>query len=272
MPEDDFMIPRRSRSSAPEAETNPRPNDVAQGMHIDPKVLEERRRRKEALAPHPKTVNAEKDEPWHYLDRRIGDAFPTFEEPMWTLGDAARWVAERTREAVDGLSIDDERLLAIVLEIQGALAAGEVRAWAHTPNDPVPRELPSETWAVYQLAIEECDRLLRIVPVLANASPDDARALLDIRLSREDVLRRWPDDKATAPSRVLGTVATENACRLWLTDLMKTNPNDPQRKEAVREKAEKHFPKLGKRGFDRAWAAAIGHASADKWSAPGRRS
>lgn len=272
MTDDDFLIPRGSRSGAPESGGSPSPEEAAQGMRVDPKILEERRRRKEALCAQPKTVDAEAHEPWRTRDGRIGDAFPTFDEPMWTLGDTARWVAERTREAVDGLSIDDERLLEIVLEIQGALGAGEVRAWAHTPNDPVPRELPSETWAVYQLVIEERNGLLWIVPFRCSGSPDDDPALLDMRLSREDVLRRWPDDKGTTPSRVLGTVATENACRRWLTELMKTNPNKPQPKEAVRETAEKRFPKLGKRAFDRAWAAAISHAAADRWSAPGRRS
>src|SRR6476659_2956708 len=132
MPEDDFLIPRSSNSSMPDAGTSPG-DEAAKNLRIDPKVLEERRRRKEALAPQPKTLNSEKDEPWRYMDRRISEAFPAFEELMWTLGDTARWVAERTRGAVDGLSIDDERLPDIVLEIQDALAAGEVRAWAYSP-------------------------------------------------------------------------------------------------------------------------------------------
>src|SRR5262249_19133459 len=149
-------------------------------------VLEERRRRKERLTSQPKTVDAETDKPWRYLDRRFGEAFSTFEEPMWTLCDTARWVAERTREAVNGPTIDEERLVEIVPEIQSALATGEVRAFAHTANDPVPRELPRETWAIYQLAIEELNGLLCIVPVL-GASPNQERALLDIRLSREGV-------------------------------------------------------------------------------------
>lgn len=224
------------------------------------------------MAPQPKTVDGEMDKPWRYMDRRIGDALPTFAEPMWTLGDTARWVAERTREAVDGWSIDEERLFEIVPEIQGALAAGEVRAWAHTPNDPVPRELPSETWAVYQLAIEERDDLLWIVPVLASASPDDERTLLNIRLSRDDVLLRWPNEQGSTPPHEVGTVAAEHRCRLWLLKLMKADPNNPRPKQALREEAKSRFPKLSNRGFERAWAAAISQSGADRWSAPGRRS
>lgn len=270
MPEDDFLIPRRSYSSAPEAETSLGPEAV-QGVRIDQSVLEERRRRKRALAQHPKTIDNDRH-PWSYLDRRIGNAFPAFEEPLWTLGDTARWIAERTREAVDGLSIDEERLFELVLEIQRALAAGEVRVWAHTPNDPVPRELPNETWAVYQLAIEERDSLLRIVPVHARGSPDDAPVFFDIRLSREDVLRRWPDDQGKVPSPGEGTVGAEYRCRLWLTNLMKTEPHKPQPKSAVRKEAKERFPTLSNRSFDRAWTSAIGQSGAYMWSAPGRRS
>ena len=240
-------------------------------MHIDPKVLEERRRRKEALTPHPKTVDRD-EASWRYLDRRIGDAFPAFKEPMWTLGDAARWIAERTREAVDGLSIDAERLFEIVLEIQSALAAGEVQVFAHTPNDPVPRQLPSETWAVYQLAIEERNKLLFIVPLHSSGSPSDEPVLFDIRLSREDVLRRWPDDEEKARAPEVGAVGAEHRCRLWLTNLMKNDPHKPRPKLAVRKEAKERFPTLSNRGFDRAWTSAINQSGAARWSAPGRRS
>jgi hypothetical protein len=270
MPEDDLLIPRSSNSLMPDAGTRPA-DEAAKNLRIDPKVLEERRRRKEALAHQPKTLNSDKDEPWRYMDRRISEAFPAFEELMWTLGDTARWVAERTREAVDGLSIDDERLHDIVQEIQDALAAGEIRAWAHTPNDPVPRELPRETWAVYQLTIEH-DFLLQIIPFRSSSSADDERVLLDIRVSREDVLGRWPDAQSAAAPRELTTVGSANACRLWLVNVIKSRPNNPSPKETVRQEAKERFPKLGKRGFDRAWAAAIGQTGAEKWSAPGRRS
>jgi hypothetical protein len=271
MPEDDFLIPRLSYSGAAEAETNPPLNEAAQGVQIDPRTLEERLRRKRALAPQPRTVDND-DCPWRNLDRRIGDAFPAFEERMWTLGETARWVTERTREAVNGLSIDDERLLEIVVEIQGALAGGEVRAWAHTPTDPVPRELPTETWAIYQLAIEERHGLLWIIPVHSTGSPNDAPVFLDLRLSREGVLRRWPDDQERAPSPGLGTVGAEHGCRIWLANLIKAKPHNPQPKHALRKEAKGRFPTLSDRGFDRAWTAAISETGAVHWSAPGRRS
>jgi hypothetical protein len=272
MSDDDFLIPRHYPMSETEADTSSLPEQQAQGLRIDPRVSEERCRRKKSLMSQPKTIHDDPDQPWSHVDRRIGDAFPCFDEPMWTLGATARWVAERTREAVDGWSIDQEQLFEVVPEIQIALAAGEVRTWAHTTHDPVPRELPRETWAVYQLAIEERDGLLRIIPVRATGSPSDEPVLLDLLLGREGVLHRWPDPEASTHPRDLGTIASENACRLWLVDLMKTNPHNPRSKEAVRQEAKERFTNLGKRGFDRAWAAAIKETMAEKWSAPGRRS
>ena len=123
MSEDDFIIPRNSSSATAVGGTN-RPHETPERVHVDRKVLEERQRRKEAIAPQPKAINADKDEPWKYLDWAIGKVFPAFDERMWTLGEVARWIAEPTREAVDGLSMDDERLLEIVCEIQQALASG----------------------------------------------------------------------------------------------------------------------------------------------------
>jgi len=271
MPEDDFLIPRRSRSPEPEVGAHPKPTDAARGPRIDPKVLEERRRRKETLAPQPKTIDSSKDEPWRYLDRRIGDAFSAFKEPMWTVGDTARWVAERTREAVDGLTIDEERLFEIVPEIHGALAAGDVGSWAHTPNNPVPQELPAETWTVYTLAIEDRNGLLFIVPVRSSGPPDDERALLDLRLNREQILLRWPDAQGKTPSPEVGTVGAEYRCRAWLTGLMKADPGNPQLKQRLHEEAKSRFPNLSDRGFQRAWDFAVRQSGAHSWSAPGRR-
>jgi hypothetical protein len=267
MPEDDFLIPRGSHSPAPEAQ----PCEPVRGLRIDPKILEERRLRKERLLPHPKTVDGEKDEQWRYLDRRIGEDCSGFDNRMWMLGDTARWIADGTREAVNGLTIDEQRLFQILPEIQEALAAGEIRAWAHTPNDPVPRELPSETWEIYDLVVEERDSLLWIFPLRSNASPHE-QVLRDIRLSRDDVLRRWPADQENTPSPEVGTVGAEHGCRLWLTKLMKADSDRPRPKHALRKEAEDRFPRLSKRGFDRAWDSAVRESGARKWSAPGRRS
>jgi hypothetical protein len=243
MPEDDdFLIPRTRNSLAMEVP----PAEPASGPTIDKRSLEERLLRKKRIAPQPQRVGSEADEPWKYLDQRVGEDFPAFEARMWTLGETARWVAERTPEAVNGLSIDVERLFEIVPEIQVALAAGELRAFAHTPNDPVPHELPMETWAVYQLAVEERDGLLWIVVVLA-ALPDGERALLDTRLEREDVLQRWPGDQESMTPRLGGTVAAEHRCRLWLISLMKANPSRPRAKQELRDEAKLRFAKLGNR-------------------------
>jgi hypothetical protein len=186
---------------------------------------------------------------------------------MWTLGDAARWVIERTPQAVDGLSIDEEKLVEILPEIHKALSEGQISVFANTKNDPVPRELPAETWSVYELVLEERNGLIRIFPLCSSAT-DSEQHLLNLRLKREDVLQRWPVSSEAATHVPSTTMGAENQCRRWLAGMMK-NPGGPRSKTLVREEALAKFPNLGKRGFDRAWDSAIRETGALKWAAPG---
>ena len=261
---DDWMIPRRLHTQSAE-EHEPRPN--TQCVTIDPEFLQRRAQRLQTVPVGPSNTLA--DEPWAYIDQRMAST-PAFKETMWTLGDVARWVIERTAQAVDGLSIDEEKLFQIRPEIHDALISGEVSVFASTQQDPVPRELPAETWSVYDLVIEERDGLIRIFPSNSGSSSPD-EALLNIRVKREDVLERWPDP--ANPPRVVPptTAAAENQCRRWLVAMMRENLDRPRPKAAVREEAVLKFKGLGKRGFGRAWDAAIREANAPKWRVPGRR-
>jgi hypothetical protein len=189
---------------------------------------------------------------------------------MWTLGDTARWVIERTPEAVDGLSVDEKKLFECLPEIRAAFFAGEISVFANTANDSVPRELPSETWAVHELVVEEKNGLIRIFP--ASSSTEYEQQLLNLRVKRDQVLARWPAPSKTGKAAQPTTVGAENQCRRWLTSIMKDAPNKPRPKRAVGEEALTKFPGLAKRGFDRAWDAAIRESNATKWRAPGPRS
>ena len=266
MSEDDFLIARSV--NAPETEILPEPVSGATANH---RAVEQRILRKKSLALQPSSIHRGTHEAWKELDRRMAESFPGFDERMWTLGQAALWIAERTSAAVNGVTIDTERLFEVVPQIHKALAAGEIRAWSHTANDPVPRELPRETWEVYQLAIEQEGHLLWILPVRESA-PRNEPVLRHVRLVRDDVLRRWPDPKRKKSSPPLGTVAAENACRSWLKELMKAGPERPRSKQTLCDEAKKRFPRLSQRAFDRAWTYAISESGAELWSAPGRRS
>jgi hypothetical protein len=189
---------------------------------------------------------------------------------MWTLGDTARWVIERTEQAVNGLSIDEEKLFEVLPEIHEALAAGEVSVYATTKSDPVPRQLPSETWSVYDLVVEEVNGLIQIVP-LSQGSSSDEQHLLNLRVKRDDVLRTWPD-RSISPVVRPTTKGAENQCRRWLIEMMQKCPSQPRPKAEVRKDALLKFPNLSKRGFDRAWDAAICKTNAQQWRSPGRRS
>jgi hypothetical protein len=261
--DDDWMFPRRMHSpECVEREQLPKGSNLS----IDPELLRIRKLRKLALQPQP----IMEDNPWwSYLDRRNASAFPTFPERMWNLGDTARWVIERSVEAVDGLSIDEDKLVEILPDIHRALSDGEVSAFAITQNDPVPRELPAETWSVYELVIEERNGLIRVFPLISS-STEPEQHLLNVKVRREDVLQRWPD-ASSSPSVRQTTVGAENQCRQWLAPMMKAAPTQPIPKATLREEARAKFPGLAKRGFDRAWDRAIREVNALNWRASGRR-
>lgn len=258
----DWMIPRRS----PEANEEKEPPS-SHNVKVDPTSLRGRQERKRRLVQSPGGSNT--DEPWSHIDQGVA-RMPAFAERMWTLGDTARWVTERTAQAVNGLSVDEEKLSRALPEIHEALASGEVAAFAHTVVDPVPRELPSETWAVYELVLEELNGLIRIFP-LHSSSSDHDQDVLSVRVRRGDVLQRWPDPANPLKPVPPTTKAAENQCRRWLVAMMRENLDKPRTKHAVSQEALAKFKGLGMRGFNRAWDQAVGEAPAPKWRGPGRR-
>ena len=229
--DDDWMFPRRLHSpECVEREQLPKGSNLS----IDPEFLRKRKLRKLALQPQPTNPITES-----YLDHRIARAFPTFPERIWSLGDTARWVAERSVEAVDGLSIDEDKLVEILPDIHRALSDGEVSAFAITQNDPVPRELPAETWSVYELVIEERNGLIRVFPLISS-STEHEQHLLNVKVKREDVLQRWPDASSSPPVRQT-TVGAENQCRQWLAAMMKAAPTQPTPKGTLVRRPARNF-------------------------------
>jgi hypothetical protein len=263
MQDDDWMLPRHFHTAQSDGSA---PSSAAPRITIDPELVQARKLRKGKLSPQPGYV----EDLVSAFDRSIARTVPGFQDRMWTLGDTARWVIERTQEAVDGWSIDETKLPEILLEIQDALARGEVSVFANTRNDPVPRELPAETWSVYDLVVEDRDDLIRIFPASSGANYE--QELLNVRLRRDQILERWPAPSAGPRSVPKTTAGAANQCRRWLADMMRKALNEPRPKAAVAREAKEKFPGLGKRGFDRAWDAAVRETNAVKWRAPGRRS
>lgn len=229
-----------------------------QDLQIDPQFLS-RYECKQMLPQANSTMKT-----WPLFDG--GTAVPPFFDENWTLGETARWVIGRRLEAVNGVSIDERELFEILPEIESAFLAGEVSIFSTTENDPIPRELPAETWSLFKLVIEPKNGLIRILAL----NPSNWMQLLNVRVKRKDVLKRWPDPASVAiPVRSSG--GAENRCRQWLVAMMKANPNNPRPKAIVRADALAKFLGLSGRAFDRAWDKAIDEAAAPKWRASGRR-
>ena len=95
-----------------------------------------------------------------YFDSRHRLTGSAYDEPYWSLGDALKWITERTREAVDGASVDEEAAEKAVLELLNALAHGEVHATGSTARDPVPRPPLPATWVSHHIWLEDDGNLL----------------------------------------------------------------------------------------------------------------
>jgi hypothetical protein len=261
--DDDILIPRRLHSTANCRDSNGNPA----GFAIDPAMLERRRKRKQAIPPQASDSSVN-EAPWQYIDRALAGRIPAFNELMWTLGDVARWVVERTPEAVDGLSIDEEKLPDALTEVHNALVMGQIAAWSATTQEPVPRELPAATWSIFEFAYEEKNGLIYTLTFRPSGSIDE-RPLKDLRFRSVEVRRLWPGAEPAPPPPT--TVAAQTECRRWLASEMRASLDRPRPKSQVFAEAKKRFPKLSKRGFDRAWGDAIGETGAEKWSKAGQR-
>ena len=201
------------------------------------------------------------------FDSRHGRLGSAYDELHWTLGDAIKWIAERTREAVDSAGVDEEAAEKAVVELLDALARGEVHATGSTAADPVPRPFPPETWASHHIWLEDDGNLLW--PFVAHIATE-REELLYVRLPRMEVLRRWPP--LDAPELVPpSTRGKETACKGWLSAMMRANPNQARPKQEVWDEARAKYPGLAERAFNRAWTRAIEDAGATAWGAPGRR-
>lgn len=66
------------------------------------------------------------------------------------------------------------------------------------------------------------------------------------------------------------TIRAEKSCREWLAEQMRAAPDArPMRKSDFLTAAQKNFPRLSERSFDRAWGVAI-QETGSKWDARGR--
>jgi hypothetical protein len=202
------------------------------------------------------------------LEERHAGLNSAYEDLHWSLGSVIKWIAGRTPEAVDRLSIDEVAAEEAVDNLQPALERGEMSATASTAVDPIPRPLSPDTLARYEVCLWDDGHLLWPRVIHDTTEQED---LLNIRFSRADVIRNWPP--AAAPEAVApSTSGKEAACRAWLAQMMRDEPNRPRVKNAVWTEVSQRFAGLAKRGFDRAWSRAIEDTQAARWRSPGRRS
>jgi hypothetical protein len=130
-----------------------------------------------------------------YLDSGHPLLGSAYDELNWTLGDAIKWAAERTREAVDGASVDEYAAQTALTELQEALERGELHLSGVTATNPIPQRFPRETWGTYQVCLEDDGTLLwPCVLHNANNREDSSMCACNVRTSlsagRRTLIRR----------------------------------------------------------------------------------
>jgi hypothetical protein len=123
-----------------------------------------------------------------HIDRTVAARNPAISEPMWTLGDVARCVVEQTPQAVNGLSIDEEKPPDALIEIHDALVRHQIEAWSATTLEPMPRRLPAATSSIYEFAFEEINGLLHTLTIHPSTHE---RPFKDLRFKSIEVRRHW---------------------------------------------------------------------------------
>jgi hypothetical protein len=187
--DDDILIPRRLHSAANGSPANENIADLS----IDPEMLERRGKRKQALHPQA-SAGAVNEEPWGHLDRGLAARIPAFNEPMWTLGDVARWVVERTAQAVDGLSIDEEKLPEALTEIHDALSRAQITAWRRPLSIRCPANSPLQRGrSTYSRSKRKTDCFTSSPFTLRGQSTSDRSGIFVSRASRCDVIGQVPN-------------------------------------------------------------------------------
>lgn len=260
----DFMIPRRSHSTVDAPALPSAAGHNKRRLRVAAAAVAKRRERKLRIPAAP-TVGSEAD--LHYIDQRAA-SLPAYDKPMWTIGEVFRWVIERTPQAVNGLSVDEDRVLEALPDVQDALVCGEVEASGNTQHDPIARRLSPETFEVHPLTAELTNDVLRVFPLVPGAKVDE-QAIFNVLINRSSVFQRWPapDDREAAKS----TIATENRTKAWLAGIMRAAPNVPRPKQQMFKEAVSLFG-ISWQAFRRVWAAAIRDTNSHTWSKAGRRS
>lgn len=208
-------------------------------------------------------------DPLDHLDesaRRISE----YDRPFWTLVALIRWVAESTRNSIDGMSVHVDRAIPALLEVRDALARGDLPLFARIDGSDVPVPLLPEVWEVYGIAYvpffdESCVQVI----IGREDSEEPVERFQDLSVRRDDAIHRWPP--ADAPAPLQKTHMLENRCAVWLEMRMRLKRRFPEPKNKLRDEAYKLFPGLGARPFQSAWDRAVRGSGAYEWSEAGRR-
>ncbi len=155
--------------------------------------------------------------------------------------------------------VDAEKLLWEALR-EGVLVATGRRGGA----DDV-EEIPSVQWR--DLTILDGPPRSGI-PFARQRVPNVGRPVwTEVYVKRLDMREKWKADSGSGMKRKQ-TVAAERVCAEWLADLMRRGSREKPKTAYFKAATDKFS--ISRRGFDRAWRAAVEASGNIEWTKPGR--
>jgi hypothetical protein len=164
------------------------------------------------------------------------------------------------------------------------IVTGDIELNGLRCGEPMARRLPSAELALVKVLPPVCDAIGDIL--LHSPSHISCCAFIDkehwfrgfndqlfekgrafaawthLQVRKDDLLSRWPKPEPT--------VKSQYDCRRWLIEQMAKSPDArPKSKSAFWDDAQKIFPLLARRQFNRAWDDAIDETDARGWSRAG---
>jgi hypothetical protein len=207
----------------------------------------------------------------------------TVQQPVvdayWSLRMALAWITYGSEQ--DVVDIKHARgsrtkaairdLLAAIRDLLSALRSGKLIAFGMFEGERIPHPIETAVWSTFEIVVKSVifaghmffPTLGTPVVIAQRMGPPKTR-LLSVTVPAAKVKKLWPAAKQTA--------AAEARCREYLATQMKRSlDRAPKSKPDFLADCQARFPGLSKRGFERAWADAIGLTGAVGWSKVGRR-
>jgi hypothetical protein len=198
------------------------------------------------------------------MHQRVDDAH-------WSLEMALAWITYRTEQAI--INIKHARWAptkAAISDLLSALRSGKLIAHGIFEGERIPHPIETAVWSTFEIVVRPTmfaghmalPTSGRPIVIAQRMGPPRTR-LLRSTLPAAKVRKLWPAARRTA-------AAEKRAREYLITEIERSFDRAPKSKRELLADCQSRFPDLSGRGFERAWANAIGLTGAVGWAKAGR--